>query len=263
MDGETTLLGTESVSDTTPVQEAAAPEVQTPATETTQVTDGEQPQQEVKLPGWTAGLKAEQKANEYFSKFTKVSEFAEEHLKLKEQLDKSIKLPDDQASPEDRDEFYRKLGRPEKPEDYKLPTNIGKYTIPQQFAKEMQNMAFELGLTGQQAVGFYKAQVQKYHENMSQAVDRYRTEMVEGERALKKEWGKDFEVNLDVARRGYLSFADKDISKLLNDMGIANNPAVLKFFHRVGQKILGDKQVPGTAPTPAKSEYVVSYKPMN
>lgn len=246
----TTLLESE------PIQENSAPEtVVSQAQETT-------PEQKSEPPGWTAGLKTEQRGNEYFHKFGKVSEFAEEHLKLKEQLESSVRIPGDEASEEELTEFYQKLGRPESVEKYDLPSKVGDFKVPDEFKESISQTAFKLGLSAKQAKGFYEAQVEQYKQIAQKSGEDYRMALQDGEKALKKEWRTDYNANLDLAKRGYKEFVDKDVAELINVAGIGNHPAVLKLFHRIGQKLTADRQVAGEAPAKGKGEYVVSYKPM-
>jgi hypothetical protein len=214
------------------------------------------------LPGWVAGLKSEQKANEYFHKFSKVSEFAEEHLKLKEQMDKSVIMPDDEASQEALDEFYKKLGRPEKADKYDLPAKVEGFEVPKDFADSIRNTAFEMGLSQKQAKGLYEAQVKQYQTIANEITQAYKVAMEDGEKQLKGEWRADYNANLEVARRGYQSFADQGIKELLNSTGIGNHPEILKLFHRIGKQLSPDSSIPGDPPSPKKSPYVVNYKPM-
>jgi len=244
----TTLLETESVqSDPTPET------VESQAPETTPVAEP---------PGWTAGLKSEQKSNEYFHKFSKVSEFAEEHLKMKERLEKSVAVPNDEASEEELNEFYQRLGRPEAPDKYDLPAKVGDFKVPDDFRSSISDVAFKLGLTAKQAKGFYEAQVQQYKEIAAKGAEEYKMALQDGEKALKKEWRTDYSANLDVAKRGYKEFVDKEVAELINVAGIGNHPALLKLFHRIGQKLTADRQVQGEPPAKGKSEFVVSYKSM-
>ena len=57
---------------------------------------------------------------------------------------------------------------------------------------------------------------------------------VNAETALKKEWGAtQYDKNLALSRRAFNRFADDDLKKFVNENGISNNVAMIKFLHKI------------------------------
>ena len=58
---------------------------------------------------------------------------------------------------------------------------------------------------------------------------------LDAETALKKEWGPtEYSKNLALSRRAFNRFADDDLKQFVNESGVTNNVAMIKFLHRIG-----------------------------
>lgn len=111
---------------------------------------------------------------------------------------RAIVPPKDDASPEEWQAFYGKLGRPETPDGYKLPVPEGDSG---EFAKTAAAWMHEAGLNSKQAEAlagkwneFQTAQLQAAEAEFAQraAVDV---------QDLQRAWGEKFEANAELARR--------------------------------------------------------------
>ncbi|WBK39935.1 hypothetical protein [Rhodobacteraceae phage LS06-2018-MD07] len=228
-------------------------------------TDGANPepdgQEQPKVPGWIAGLTDQLKSDEYFHQFQKVSGLAEEHIRLREELDRAIVKPGDEATEEELQAYYQALGRPENVEGYEFADKVGDHQVPDNFRQDFAKMAFESGLPKDVAEKFYQAQIQSYLEIQETAANEYRTSVQDGEKQLKKEWtGQNYAANLKIADQAYKEFASKEVRDILNSTGIGNHPAIVKLFHTIGSKISSDSAIQSAGPAKPKAAYVVDYK---
>lgn len=158
-------------------------------------------------PGWIAGLPDDLKANEVFTKFKTVGEFAKDDLDLRtkaadmeKKLSNSVpKLPDN-ATDEDRSLYYDALGRPKEAKEYEFDgedKNAPEWT---NFWKQEFHVD---GLTKTQA----KNLSAKFNGQMQKMVEAHNVKM-QGEVAtatqkLKSEWGDKFDTNVELAKRLY------------------------------------------------------------
>lgn len=108
----------------------------------------------------------------------------------------AIRIPKDDATPEEREAFLNKLGRPEKPEGYQLaPPKDMPEGLPYdgEFATAFKARAHELGLTAKQAAGLHDMYVSHMVEGYGVASEKTLGEIkakADGAKeALVKLWG--------------------------------------------------------------------------
>lgn len=80
--------------------------------------------------------------------------------------------------------------------------------------------------------------------------------------AIKKEWGADYEPNLNVAQRGLARFMSDAGKKKLEDAGLGNDPEILKAFMQAGKMIQEDRPPVNGQPSGRKSTESVLYPNM-
>lgn len=106
--------------------------------------------------------------------------------------------PKDDAPPEEWAQFYGKLGRPEKPDGYKLPVPEGDTG---EFAKQAAAWMHDAGLTPKQA----EALAARWNEHMGGTLQSQQAEFEQKAAVdlqdLQREWGDKFEANTELARR--------------------------------------------------------------
>lgn len=106
--------------------------------------------------------------------------------------------PKEDASPEEWQAFYGKLGRPDAADGYKLPVPEGDTG---EFAKQAAAWFHEAGLTTKQA----EALAAKWNEYSTGMMDsqsaQFEQQAALDLQTLQKEWGPQFEANSELARR--------------------------------------------------------------
>jgi len=181
----------------------------------------------------TQHLPEDLRDNDTLSKFKDVGALGNSYLELQKMVGSRVKLPAEDATEEDINSFYNQIGRPETPDKYEL--NIPESNYQQEKIKEFLDQAHASGLTNKQAqaaVDFYHSMEVDGQVNSDAAMQQAR---LDAETSLKKEWGPtDYAKNLAVSRRAFNRFADDDLKQFVNETGVTNNVAMIKFLHRIG-----------------------------
>ncbi len=156
----------------------------------------------------------------------------------------AVRLPKDDAPEEEWRAFWRKLGAPEKPEEYaleKLAAEVLGDAADGAFLTAVQQAMAEAGVPKRQA----EALARRYLELERQAMEEAENEMRRDVEALQKELGDRFEPTvvqaLGAARKLCLS-AD-DVAGLRTVLGVRR---AVEMLSSLGE-MLGDDRLPGAA----------------
>ena len=150
--------------------------------------------------------------------------------------DNMVAIPDEG---EKWDDFYNKIGRPEKANDYQFGDENGELDGFREFAHDT-------GLTQDQAnnilklYGDIQEEEQESHQN---GLEELRTNTT---MELQKEWGKNYDGKMDYAKRAFAQFASPELSQLMDESGMGNHPEMLRVFAKVGELMGEDSLVVGT-----------------
>ena len=150
--------------------------------------------------------------------------------------DNMVAIPDEG---ETWDDFYNKIGRPEKANDYQFGDENGELDGFREFAHDT-------GLTQDQAnnilklYGDIQEEEKESHQN---GLEELRTNTT---MELQKEWGKNYDGKMDYAKRAFAQFASPELSQLMDESGMGNHPEMLRVFAKVGELMGEDSLVVGT-----------------
>jgi len=155
-------------------------------------------------------------------------------------------VPGDDAKPEDRAAFHRRLGIPEKVEEYaagvkpEVPEGVPwNPEIQTQFAA----MAHAEGLTASQATKVLNF----YLSRAGQGVDMQKTasanDLKKSQEGLKSRWGANYQRNTGLVHRVVEEYAKPEFSEMLDSvvvdgMKLGNHPAMLDFLAQYGEQRL-------------------------
>ena len=154
---------------------------------------------------------------------------------------RGVVLPKDDAAAEEWSQVYDKLGRPQSPEDYKLPVPEG---ADGAFAQEAAKTFHELGLTSKQA----QQLVEWFNDKSAGALSSQQNQIAQTAEQqmseLQQEWGKEFDANIEAGRRAARQFGvgEEMLTKMENALGTKD---MLKFFANVGKGVGEDSFVEG------------------
>ena len=199
-----------------------------------------QAEESVEEATWqTDHLPEDLRDNETLSKFKDVGSLSNSYLELQKMVGSRDKIPTEESSEEEVNSFYNKLGRPETPDSYdiKVPDQGG-MAVPydEKLYSEFLTTAHKSGLTNRQAqdaIDFYAKMNEEADINSTASMQQSK---VNAETALKKEWGaRDYEKNLAISRRAFNRFADDDLKKFVQETGVSNNVAMVRFLHKIGK----------------------------
>jgi hypothetical protein len=178
------------------------------------------------------------------SKFKSPADLAKSYLEVQKLVGSKVSLPGADAKPEEWDAFYNKVGRPEKITDYKydapkLPEGM---EMPKDMTDAFLGVAHKAGLSQQQVqalMGWYGNTAEGQVAMSGKAV-------MEGQAALKTEWGADWDKNLKAAQTAFkgLFGEDKETQALLTTTGFDKHPVFLKMFAKLGAE-MGEKPAAG------------------
>jgi hypothetical protein len=149
---------------------------------------------------------------------------------------RTLVVPKEDATPEERSAFFRKLGAPDKPDGYKLPEAMASDPLAAKF-REVAHKNGMLPKQFEETLGWYFSEVKTMQEQ------RQRERTVQGEQdlaALTGEWGKAFDQNIELARRAARSFlpaknADERSQMLTAIEDAVGTGAMMRFFAKVGE----------------------------
>lgn len=129
----------------------------------------------------------------------------------------------------DLSEVYKQLGRPEKAEDYGLGDT--------DFAKAASEKLFELGLSSKQAKSLLEFISAQDEANKKSEEEEWNTGVEKGIEALKKEWGAEYDVNVEVAKTAVrdivqkTGFTEEELNKIEKVLGTDKST---KLFYAIG-----------------------------
>ncbi|MHC4751931.1 MAG: hypothetical protein ACYTFW_18915 [Planctomycetota bacterium] len=128
---------------------------------------------------------------------------------------------------------------PGEPEGYAFEFPEG-FDASEEDVAGFRQIAFEAGLTQDQyakALSFQVAREQRIAEQVKADVDQNRQT---SEESLKKEWGDNYEPNLEIAKRVFNKFTDEASKQFIEQSRFGDNPAVIKLFHNIGKVLSED-----------------------
>jgi hypothetical protein len=197
---------------------------------------------------WLMSLPEDLRQDENIKGYASLEELAKGHINAQKLIGRKRALPDE-ADLEGWKGVWKDLGWPETTDGYEIAR-------PQDYPKEapyddkletaFKVKAHELGLSGKQARALYDWYVKtglESHQGIMQEMQRYQKQ---AEESLRQEWGKNYEANVDLARRTMRTYADATALQAIQE-GAGNDPRLVKMFAKIGAAMGEDKLVKGDA----------------
>lgn len=103
-----------------------------------------------------------------------------------------------------------------------------------------QELAHELGLTQDQYGKALNFQVQRELRIAEALNNQMAASRTAAEDSLKKEWGVNYDQNLELAKQVFKRFSDDATTQFMEDTKFGNNPQVLRLFHQIGTVLSED-----------------------
>ena len=195
--------------------------------------DGNDGGKDVPNPAWMeqiGDITKDAAAAEKLKKFGKVGDLAKSYLELEGKLGNSIVKPGENASAEEIENFYRGLGKPE---------SADKYSIEGDDAKIFREMAFKNNLTDAQAKAFYQSLQEVGTSALKNAAEQqkaaFEAQAHETQAALKKEYGNDYPVKIEMLKRGVATYGGPKMAAKLQASGLLADYEIVKMFINLGE----------------------------
>jgi hypothetical protein len=183
------------------------------------------------------GISGDEKALKVLDKFKDQAAFVKSHAELESFQGSSVRIPKDDAKPEEWTTFFGKLGRPASPMEYKFerPALPEGMSMDPEIESFLLNSSFEAGLNGKQAQTIFQgaAKLAVAHEEKTRA-DRGKAQV-----ALKAKWGMEYDRRIALAKSA-INFHPPDVIEAFNGLKLAdgtllgNHPVVLELLYADG-----------------------------
>ena len=185
---------------------------------------------EDKLPAWTSQLPDEiKKDNDFMGKlknFAKIGDLAKSYSELEKKLGSSIVKPSEDASEEEKAQFYEQLGKPKTAKEYELKEDkIG-----------FSELAHKLNLSKDQAQGIYNSFLE-IAENQKKNTEKALKEMFEKTDAdLRQKHGDKYSEKITFMKRGIEAYGGKSLGAILQNAGLLYHPEIVNHFILLGEQ---------------------------
>ncbi len=216
---------------------------------TTQPADQSQPvtQEEPKVD-FKSLIPNEYKEDKALANFEDMNQFVKSYLHAQKMvgLDK-IPVPNKYATDEDWKEVYKRLGAPEKPDQYKYKFDKGQ-EVDENTLKSFNEVAQRNGLLPKQAENLVKFYNELNQQALSKEASQIDATRLESEAVLKTEFGVEYNKRLDQAKRLAVNTLGSEFLNntiLKNGSKLGDNVALIKAFSSLADKLSEDEIVKG------------------
>lgn len=147
-----------------------------------------------------------------------LADHAKQIAEMNERTKGMIKIPGEKATDQEKADYRKARGVPEKAEDFKIFRPEGTQETPELKALEtsFQKVAFETGLTQAEVDGVMKGYYAMEAE-ASKALDLRAAQVAQqAQTTLKAEWGADYDANHDITVRALNHYMGQDMKPFLD-----------------------------------------------
>lgn len=199
-------------------------------------------------PSWRESLAEDLRGEKSLEKFQDLDSLAKSYVELERMRGNSIQLPTDTAKPEEWARIYDKLGRPSKPEEYKIerpkvmPEGV---QWNEELEKDFRKFAHAQGWNQSQT----QNTINKWHETITKMVEGAQYTVERGKADLLASLGTEkADQVIKACNVAVTEFGDDEFANFLDSTGFGNHPAVIKFLARMGN-LVSETQAPSGSPT--------------
>jgi len=199
---------------------------------------------------WYETLPDALRSEKSLTKFKAPADVAQAYVNLERMLGSRVPLPSEKSTPEEIAEFRRKIGVPEKHDEY------GEYQLPEganpwdrDSEKSFLKKAHEAGMTKVQVDALRGWYTEWATGIVQQDQAGNAARLAKGFEQIKQEWGPLTQRNLGLVSRVVGDYGDPDLKTMLDGelalangekLSVGNHPAFLKFIHRIANDLAED-----------------------
>ena len=162
---------------------------------------------------------------------------------------KRLAVPGETSTPEEWNDFYKALGRPDAEGDYKhdsveLPEGI---TLDDEAVAEFRKFAFEHGMNQKTFEAALAFDAKRSHAAFQKALEAHNAEYSETLGKLKQEYGSNFDTVVAQCNKAMETFG---LTEVMREKGLLNNYTVIKALANIGEK-MSESKLKGDSGTPS------------
>jgi hypothetical protein len=194
---------------------------------------------------WFDSLPPELATNPSIVKFKKAEDLAKSYVHLQGQIGKNrVAIPGNDAKPEEWDNFFKTVGRPDDPTAYEFeeaseyPEGLRK---PKELQDKFRKWAHKTGLSAGQAKklwGEMEGHIVESYKNQSGTL-KAENEKVWG--ALKTEWGGNYDTRKGLAQKAFAAVNRALGKDNAMPSQLLQNPRYLRAFAHIGEMAAEDR----------------------
>lgn len=215
---------------------------------------------EVVTKSWHDELEPDLRANPSITKFKSVGDLGKSYVELQKSLGKDkVVLPTDKSTPEEWKAFYKKIGAPDKAEDY----DVSDEDMPEQFRlgaeekAEFRQKMLEAGLPKKHFEAAWKYYKESTLRRITQETENIKNMRGDAETNLRKEWGAAYEAKVDGAQKVINKFFEgknirPEFKVLANDKGFIQ--AMAEIAESMSEDVIAGKERSTLTPSEAQQE---------
>lgn len=189
-------------------------------------------------PEWLGSLPEELRGDKSLQTFKGVDDLAKSYIHARKTIGNNrVPIPDDSATQDDWNEFYKKMGLPER-EKYEIKFGDAKYS--DDFKKGFLDQAHTNGILPKQAEGLFNYFNEQVQGANTEASKQAQEEIAAEYEQLQKDWGSGYEKKLKIAQTAVQTFADEDMLNYLDQSGLAHDTKLIRLFAQIGEKLNED-----------------------
>ena len=169
-------------------------------------------------------------------------------------ISQSVRIPGAEATEEDRVEFYKKLGRPDDAEGYKidLPQELkdkGLSIDANRFSK-FKETALKANLTTEQADFLFNYYTNEEASNMLSAQTSLQDQAAKTIDSLKGKWRSEYNDNINLINANLDKFFPKEVQETLKSKGLFADQSFIESMLGLTKKVSGSNMfIEGNSPT--------------
>ena len=210
--------------------------------------DGEevQTEQAASEPDWRDAV-ADHDLRKQLDRYKSVEDLTRHNMALRRRLSRAVTPPGEDADAEELAEFRSRMGVPESPADYAYdaPDDLPDYLADAAGEAEMSEIfevAHGLGLTQTQLSGLLDWRFEQLAGAGARLEGQFARAREESEKGLRREWGRDYERNLNLSRRALREFGGEGLMEFLtrarvDGAQLANHPEIVKWAAGAGRAL--------------------------
>lgn len=193
---------------------------------------------------WRDHLPQDMKDDIVFKDVKNIGSLAKQFKDAQSFIGDSVRIPGEDASPEEVDQFFNKLGRPASAKDYhfELPELQGNEWDKDNI-QEFTKVFHEAGVTQGQADIILNGYARMNNEIAVKAEEGIGESITQ----LKESWGPNFERNLNLAQRAVEHLGGQEAKDIFNVSGVGSHPVLVEMFANIGRQLAEDNIITGEA----------------